>query len=107
MAFVHVLQPNQYHTTRPFSPEEARVARNDATPFKPPVEKGYPWLQRASAELSPRVRCVDATTAFDAERQPVYADDCCHYTPLGNERLADFIAARILEARPPAGSPAR
>jgi hypothetical protein len=93
--YAHVLQPNQYYTSRAFSPEEARVARSDDTPFKPPVEKGYPLLQRAAAELRQTVQFIDATGAFDAEPMPVYQDDCCHYTQLGYERLAELIARRL------------
>ena len=99
--YLHVLQPNQYFTRRRFGAEEARVALNEATPFKPPVERGYPALQRASAALRERERFFDATSIFDDERSAVYADDCCHYTQRGNELLADFLAARVLEAVPP------
>jgi hypothetical protein len=94
--YFHVLQPNQYFTTRRFSDDEARVARNDATPFKPPVERGYPALERAAGELMEKLTFVDATAIFDDEPLPVYADDCCHYTDRGNEILADAIAARIV-----------
>ena len=93
--YVHVLQPNQYYTQRSFTEAEARLALNEGTPFKPPVERGYPELQRAAAALQQHVRFLDATTAFDDEPSPVYQDDCCHYTQLGNERLAEFIAARV------------
>ena len=45
--YVHVLQPNQYFTTRPFAPGEAAVALAADSLFKPGVEQGYPALQRA------------------------------------------------------------
>jgi hypothetical protein len=99
-AYVHVLQPNQYFTRRRFGAEEGRVAINASTPFKPPVERGYPALQRAAAVLRGREHFVDATGIFDDEPAAVYADDCCHYTQRGNELLADVIAARVLEAVP-------
>jgi hypothetical protein len=35
---------------------------------------------------------------FDAERAPVYMDDCCHYTVTGNELLADLVARAVLSA---------
>ena len=44
--YVHVLQPNQYFTTRPFAPGEAAVAIAADSPFKPGVEQGYPVLER-------------------------------------------------------------
>jgi hypothetical protein len=96
-AYLHVLQPNQYYTRRRFGAEEARVALNDSTPFKPPVEHGYPALLAAAPGLQQRERFFDATAIFDAEPVPVYSDDCCHYTQRGNELLADFIAMRVLE----------
>jgi hypothetical protein len=33
--------------------------------------------------------------------EPVYMDNCCHYTRLGNQVLADFIATSILNAPGP------
>ena len=93
--YVHVLQPNQYFTTRPFAAGEADVARLDASPFKPGAERGYPALERAvaSGELTKAgVRFVDGVHLFDAERAPVYIDNCCHYTRRGYELLADAIA---------------
>jgi hypothetical protein len=93
--YVHVLQPNQYFTTRPFAAGEADVARLDASPFKPGAERGYPALERAAGggELTKAgVRFVDGVHLFDAERAPVYIDNCCHYTRRGYELLADAIA---------------
>jgi hypothetical protein len=95
--YVHVLQPNQYHTRRRFGADEARVALNDATPFKPPVERGYPALVAAGQGLRQQEQFFDATGIFDDEPLPVYEDDCCHYTQRGNDLLADFIAGRVLE----------
>jgi hypothetical protein len=93
--YVHVLQPNQYFTVRPFAAGEAAVARLDASPFKPGVERGYPALERVagSSELTKAgVRFVNGVHLFDAERAPVYIDNCCHYTRRGYEILADAIA---------------
>ncbi len=104
--YVHVLQPNQYFTARRFSAEEARVARNSSTPFKPPVERGYPALGRAADALKQQEHFFDATAIFDQEPSAVYDDDCCHYTQRGNELLADFLAARILDVTSAAGRPA-
>jgi hypothetical protein len=40
---------------------------------------------------------LNAVRAFDDEPQRVYADNCCHYTLRGNQRLADLIAASIIQ----------
>ncbi len=60
------------------------------------MEQGYPALERviASGELATAgVTVVDGVHLFDAERAPVYIDNCCHYTRRGYEILADAIAA--------------
>ena len=101
--YVHVLQPNQYFTSRHFSEAEARIALNNDTAFKVTVEHGYPALERAAAGLRQKEHFFDATAIFDAEPAAVYEDDCCHYTARGNEVLADFIAARTVEIVRPAG----
>ncbi|OFW15912.1 MAG: hypothetical protein A3F70_15005 [Acidobacteria bacterium RIFCSPLOWO2_12_FULL_67_14] len=95
--YFHFLQPNQYYTERTFTPAEAEVALNDASPYKASVAEGYPILVRAAGTLGRQgVRFFDATHVFDHERKPVYMDNCCHYTLVGNQVLADFIAASIL-----------
>ena len=99
--YFHVLQPNQYFTTRSFSAEEAKVARSDASPFKTSAEKGYPLLVRESEGLKSRVNFLNATGIFDRESSAVYLDDCCHYTLRGNQLLADAIARQILSSKIP------
>jgi hypothetical protein len=99
--YFHVLQPNQYFTTRSFSAEEAKVARSDASPFRKGAEKGYPMLVAESEGLKARENFLDATGIFDRESSVVYIDDCCHYTLRGNQLLADAIARQILLANGP------
>ena len=73
------------------------IALNDASPYKPLVEDGYPALAEAAQALTDAgAAFFDATRIFDGERTPVYIDDCCHYTLQGNQLLADFIASAIL-----------
>jgi hypothetical protein len=91
--YVHVLQPNQYYSTRVFSDAEKKVAFNDASPFKAGAQAGYPHLETV---LEPGA--LNAVHIFDAERTAVYLDDCCHYTIAGNRLLADFIARAALAA---------
>jgi hypothetical protein len=96
--YVHVLQPNQYHTSRAFTAEESAVAIHAASPFKAGVEQGYPALlaEAAAQNLTVRAGFFDATHIFDSEPAPVYIDNCCHYTRVGYLRLADFIARAIM-----------
>lgn len=97
--YVHVLQPNQYFSTRPFSPAESQVAFNAGSPFKAGAAKGYPFLQTELRAHAAMLDVRDGVHIFDTERAPVYIDDCCHYTLVGNQRLADFIADAILTSR--------
>ena len=103
VAYFHVLQPNQYFTTRAFSAAEAKVSRSGASPFKASVEKGYPVLVRESESggLTKTVNFFNALGIFDREPSAVYIDDCCHYTLRGNQLLADFIARQILTSKGP------
>jgi hypothetical protein len=103
IAYVHVLQPNQYYTSRRFTPEESAVAINAASPFKSGVERGYPALlaEAAAQALEARTGFFDATRIFDAEAAPVYVDDCCHYTRVGYLRLADFLARAVMTVAGP------
>jgi hypothetical protein len=92
--YVHVLQPNQYYSTRVFSPAERATAFNDGSPFKEGAANGYPFLEKA---LEPGA--FNAVHLFDAAHEDVYMDNCCHYTRAGNRLLADFIAKAVLDAR--------
>jgi uncharacterized heparinase superfamily protein len=73
------------------------------------VNKGYKALVSRMASLrAAGVEVLDATLLFkDLPDRSIYVDDCCHYTPDGNERLmasiADAIAAIHVEGRAPAG----
>ncbi len=101
--YVHVLQPNQYHTSRSFTAEESAVALNAASPFKPGVEQGYPALvaEAAAQGLAANTGFFDGTHIFDNEPTAVYGDNCCHYTRVGYLRLADFIARSVMTVSGP------
>ncbi|MDO8793834.1 MAG: hypothetical protein Q7J25_04355 [Vicinamibacterales bacterium] len=97
--YFHVLQPNQYASGRSFPEAERAIAFIDASPFKPGARQGYPHLLSDASLKTLRdrhVRFVDATKAFDGTAGQVYWDNCCHYTRLGNDVLADVIAGAVL-----------
>jgi hypothetical protein len=89
--YVHVLQPNQYYSTRAFTAAEKATAFNDGSPFKEGAANGYPFLEKA---LEPGG--LNAVHIFDTARESVYIDNCCHYTSTGNRLLADFVAKAVL-----------
>jgi hypothetical protein len=74
ITYVHVRQPSQYFTSRPFTTEEAAVAITADPPFKSGVEQGYPaLLKEAAAEgLDTRTGFLDGTHIFNAESAPVH-----------------------------------
>ena len=94
IAYVHVLQPNQYYSTRTFTPAEQAIAFNDGSPFKEGAANGYPFLEKAL-----EAGALNAVHLFDTTREAVYVDNCCHYTSAGNRLLADFIATAIVATR--------
>jgi hypothetical protein len=97
--YYHVLQPNQYFGTRRFSAEEARIAIDARSPYKANIPEGYERLRARATESrgASRERFIDGTHLFDGTSEPVYMDNCCHYTLLGNRLLADALAARMIE----------
>lgn len=103
--YVHVLQPNQYASHHAFGADEARIALNPASPFKLPVERGYPALRDAGSRLAKRVAFFDASSLFDSVREPVYEDDCCHYNQRGNALLGAFVAIKVREVLRGTASP--
>ena len=91
VSYLHVLQPNQYYSTRTFSAPERAVAFNEGSPFREGAAQGYPFLEKAL-----EAGALNAVHLFDTAPEAVYVDDCCHYTVAGNRVLADFIANAVL-----------
>jgi hypothetical protein len=101
--YFHFLQPNQYVPgARPrASPEETRLRLGNER-HRRNVATWYPELKKLGVGLAAKgVRFVDLTGLYRDVRETVYIDDCCHFTPLGNELLARRIARTIVEAEAP------
>lgn len=97
--YFHFLQPNQYHTQRVFSKDEAKIALNDHDLNREGVEKGYPVLVSKFGLLTQTgEHFYSALDIFDKDPNIVYQDSCCHYNDLGNRILADFIAKSIMDS---------
>jgi hypothetical protein len=96
--YFHVLQPNQYFSSRRFSDAERAIAFSSDSPFKDGAEKGYPALVAAASALTGREQFLNGVTIFDEETRPVYMDNCCHYTLAGNQVLADYVARAIVRS---------
>ncbi|MCC6471675.1 MAG: hypothetical protein IT563_25400 [Alphaproteobacteria bacterium] len=105
--YLHVIQPNQWWRE---SGDYRPIAADHIYGWViEPVNKGYPALvERVPSLRAAGVEVLDATLLFKGQPdRAVYADDCCHYTAEGNERLmsaiADAIAAMHAEGRAVAG----
>lgn len=96
--YLHVVQPNQYHSQRTFSHQESRVAIDINHIYRRSVIQGYPELIKRFTHLTENgVRFVDGMGIVDDETSQVYADSCCHFTPRGTEVIADFVSEKIIE----------
>lgn len=88
IGFAHLLQPNQYFGGKRFSRQEEEIALSSTSPYRRPVGRVYPRLQRLGRVLiEDGVRFVDATGLFDPVQETTYSDNCCHYNRLGNSLL--------------------
>ena len=94
--YLHVLQPNQYLSAKPFSEEEKRTALAWDKWWAQPIHDGYVRMLAESKELTKAgVNFASAVHVYDDVRETIYADDCCHTNPEGMLLLARFIATRI------------
>lgn len=97
-SYLHVIQPNQYHSRHRFSEAERNVALSlPATHvYRLGAEQGYGLFQ-ARRDLLSAHGIVNAADIFDHIDDQVYTDNCCHYTERGETVFADFLAEQIHE----------
>lgn len=100
--YVHLLQPNQYVAgTKPMGPAERAIAIDPNHIRRESVEKGYPALLREIPALQAAgVEAHDLTRLYATVEAAVYEDSCCHVNQLGNELIADYLVAALLEETP-------
>ena len=100
MRFITVLQPNQYFGRHTITSEERQNAWNEDTDTTRLVRSGYPLLQKSGKELRAQgVNFYDATGIFDAVKDSVYTDDCCHFNrEAPNALFAKKIAGYVADA---------
>lgn len=95
-AYLHVLQPNQYHSEKTFSAKERQIALMPKHPYSRAVKELYPILVSKSKELLEKgVNFIDATPIFNDIDIIIYADSCCHYNDKGNRILINRIVREI------------
>jgi hypothetical protein len=95
--YLHCLQPNQYDPdSKPLSGTERTDAIDAESPYREPIEKGYPLLRDAGRQLREAgVDFHDLSLAFADARATLYVDNCCHFNGEGNRILADAIGAAL------------
>jgi hypothetical protein len=95
--YIHILQPNQYYSKKPFTSEEAAIVLRPNHRYRLGAEQGYPALIAYGERLKKKgVNFYSAVDIFDDEAEILYVDDCCHFNQTGNNLLADFISQAIL-----------
>lgn len=108
--YVHTLQPNQYLPgSKPLSELEAKDFHSETVSEGKTISRLYPRMIAAGERLRETgVRFYDLTSIFEDVPETLYVDWCCHYNAVGNEMLAEHVAASILDAMSdrPTGSPA-
>lgn len=95
--YFHFLQANQYLLgSKPIGEQEKKIAINPASPYRKPVEIGYPYLRAMGASLRRAgVWYEDLAGLFAGESEPIYVDDCCHVNKVGSSLLAQAIVTAI------------
>ncbi|MGH9465191.1 MAG: hypothetical protein ACRD0X_06055, partial [Thermoanaerobaculia bacterium] len=107
--YFHFLQPNQYVAgSKPMAEAERRIALAERSPSQRWVARVYPRLIAGVAELrAADVAAFDLTRIFAAVEEPLYTDNCCHFSDRGyrilGRAMADAIAAEWGEAPIAAG----
>ncbi len=100
IAYVHLLQPNQYVPgSKTFTEEEREIAYDEEYTGPERIPVAYPMLIERGRELRAAhgVNFVDLTRIYSQETGTIYNDFCCHV----NQRGAELMALKIAEAIPP------
>lgn len=98
--YVHALQPNQYLPgSKRLSKVEARDFHSERLLEGKTIQRIYPRMIAAGKRLRDEgVHFYDLTAIFKDVPETLYVDWCCHYNSIGNELLAEHVAASILDA---------
>lgn len=100
MEYYHFLQPSQHveNSKRILSAAETALLTQpaDYSLYQPAIEQGYPLLIETGSQMSNgNLPFMNLTQLFKYQQQSTYADNCCHYTLLGYERVAEKMAKTI------------
>jgi hypothetical protein len=90
--YLHVVQPNAFYTRHAITRRESAATLSHF--YNVGIKSGYALLAERAATLRSN-GIVSAVELFDDEPEPVYEDNCCHYTPTGETLLVQFITAQL------------
>jgi hypothetical protein len=104
--YIHVLQPNQYFSSKHFTDLEIaqrNVLGEGDAPLREIVPRGYlAYLKRADTLKKKGISFVSAVRLFDRVKEDIYYDWCCHFNERGHRLLDLLIQRTILLAIDPA-----
>ena len=98
LPYVHILQPNQYvENSKTLTKEEKEVAINMANAWGVSAKRGYRYLVEKGNQIKKDgISFYDLTMVFKNIKDPLYIDNCCHFSIEGNiifaRRIAQVIA---------------
>ena len=95
IGYLHIVQPNQYYSRKAFTEREKEVALSlpPDHAYRVALADGYRTLEAQMPALQER-GVISAIPLFDAIREDIYIDNCCHFNARGETMLAEFVAAR-------------
>lgn len=97
IAYLHILQPNQYlPDSKPMTAKEREKFVFPDQEYGHAIQAVYPLMIKRGAILQENgVDLHDLTMLFRQVQEPIYADPFCHYNQRGNDLLAKAIADAI------------
>lgn len=100
IAYLHVLQPNQYvDDSKPLSDYERENCFAGGQPMAETARSVFPELVAEGKKLSERgIAFSDQTMVFRSVTETLYVDPWCHFNQQGNDLLADAVFEQLQRA---------
>lgn len=100
--YFHFLQPNHFIHTKMLTKEEERLSLcatcEGEMSMSNLVQKAFPMMSASARILEDGGEFfTDLTPMFKDETRHIYADNTCHFTPDGNQRVTDRIVEVVAE----------
>lgn len=97
--YFHVLQPNQYFGSKPFSSEEKKMFIERDSLQDRVIRQTYPAMKKnADWFKGKHVNFIDMTNAFEGVSTTCYQDAVCHLNADGDRYLSKRLIPKILDS---------